>query len=144
MGSGTHFSAAGAQPVKKRNAILNSVPQFAGHGCLSRLTSGLCLACRAGQRFSPEGTTENSPAFQRWDSNPNASQVPKGRKNRPAILCFCCPCRDSTAGAFVPSVETLGFFLSPCRAEPRVRLAIPSAASRNPETPSPPSGECSA
>jgi hypothetical protein len=48
-------------------------------------------ACRSGQRFSPEGTSENSPAFQRWDSNPKASQVPKGRKNRAAIMCFCRP-----------------------------------------------------
>ena len=46
---------------------------------------------RAGQRFSPEGTSENSPAFQRWDSNPKGSQVPKGRKNRAGIMGFCRP-----------------------------------------------------
>jgi hypothetical protein len=83
------------------------------------------LAFRAGQRFSPEGTNENSPAFQRWGSNPKASQVPKGRKKRAAILCFCRPCRDSTAGAFVPSVETMGFCLSPLRGSCRPCLRNP-------------------
>ena len=87
----------------------------------------MCLACRAGQCFSPEGTSENSPAFQRLDSNPKASQVPKGRKNRAALMCFRRPWRDSRAGALGPSVETLGFFLSPCRAGPRESLLYPAS-----------------
>ena len=29
--------------------------------------------------------------FQRWDSNPEESQVPEGRKNRASIMCFCRP-----------------------------------------------------
>ena len=55
----------------------------------------LALQCRPGQGLSPCCSSSlsgaHSPAFQRWDSNPKASQVPKGRKNRAAIMHFCRP-----------------------------------------------------
>src|SRR6266853_6719139 len=37
----------------------------------------MCLACRASQRFSPEGTTENSPAFQPQKCTDNGQTFPR-------------------------------------------------------------------
>src|SRR6266498_5912206 len=74
-----------------RNAHDNLLLHMRQKVVMGILCNVTVLACRAGQRFSPEGSIENSPAFQRWDSNPKSSQVPKGRKNRATIRCFCRP-----------------------------------------------------
>ncbi len=57
----------------------------------------------------PEGTCENSPAFQRWDGR-RTPPSPKGTVERPrSVEPIQSSLRDSYAGSHVPGVETPGY-----------------------------------
>jgi hypothetical protein len=74
---------------------------------------------------SPIGTTDNSPAIHRWDQwSTNPSKPRRGERDHSAWrVCSFVP--DGTCFRFPdkPSVETLGYCLSPWRAgDSRVRV----------------------
>ena len=53
----------------------------------------------------PGGMTENSPTFERWVREFRGAQVPKGRRDPPAV-----PPGLIVLRALVPNVETLGYY----------------------------------
>jgi hypothetical protein len=66
---------------------------------------------------SPIGTIENSPAIHRWVKGFKSSKVPQGRKNLAIRLSISfVPVGTCSPFETKPTVETLGYGLSPCRA----------------------------
>jgi hypothetical protein len=77
------------------------------------------------RRCQPGRAKDNSPAFQRWDTGPGWPQVPSGTAEGPfrrLVTLSSLPGLIASA-RLPPSVESLGYSLSPGWAEGRERVS---------------------
>jgi hypothetical protein len=75
-----------------------------------------------GHRLSPGGTCDNSPTFQRWETAPIATLVPKGRPSERTVSTV--PSGLTPFYHPPPNVETLGYYQPSLRDEDRILLSL--------------------